>query len=211
MDTKQGELFGGADIIDELLTEGVLLEEISGKLKDLPPAVGDSEGAETVEPVALIEGTRIPRKVWPPEEDEFGSGCGHGHGHGAAKEDCDKWTLDIKPPADGERWSVTLDPHKPETCGEDHDSCSSHHGHAHGANGSCDHGHGHGHGHGSRGSVGDPQMTDEARQWMVDHPDEKLPLHLCPTEGDCNKCPEKETCKWHSNDGKVADIEDILG
>jgi len=218
----------------------VLLEEISAKLKDLPPAVGGSDCAdpncvdpdcaepEAEEPVVLIEGTRIVKKVWPPEVDDFGSGCGdHGHGHGAgscsskggcssggscsstAKEDCDKWTLDIKPPAEGERWSVTLDPHNPETCGEDHGSCSSH-GHAHGADGACDH-HGHGHGSGGEVSADDPQLTEEAKQWMIDHPDEKLPLHLCPTEGDCNKCPERHDCKWHSKDGKVTDIEDMLG
>ena len=24
------------------------------------------------------------------------------------------------------------------------------------------------------------------RAWMTEHPDERLPLHLCPTHGDCN-------------------------
>ena len=59
-------------------------------------------------------------------------------------------------------------------------------------------------------SIDDPQLSDEARAWMAAHPDEKLPLHLCPTEGDCNRCPERHDCKWHSQDGVQPDIEDML-
>jgi hypothetical protein len=40
-------------------------------------------------------------------------------------------------------------------------------------------------------SVDDLKLSNEARAWMAEHPDEKLPPHLCPTHGDCNTCPER--------------------
>ncbi len=45
---------------------------------------------------------------------------------------------------------------------------------------------------------------------MRAHPDEKLPLHLCPTHGDCNACPERHDCKWHDPSGATVDIEDMM-
>lgn len=125
----EGELFGGADIIDEMVSEGGLLQEISAKLKELPPA--------TDTPGEVIEGTRIPRKVWPEPQDEFGS-CGHGHGHGKAEGDCTRWSLRINPPPEGddnERWQLSLDPHEPSDCASHaaHTSSCSHHHHGHGA------------------------------------------------------------------------------
>jgi Grx4 family monothiol glutaredoxin len=181
----EGELFGGADIIEEMIGERVLLEEIGAKLKELPPAVDAEAGKAAQEGdagvVEVIEGTCVPRKVWPEPVDELSS-CGHGHGHGSSGE-CEKWTLDIKPPKEGERWQVTLDPHDPSTCTEDHHggdggSCS-HHGHGHGGGGGgggcAEHGHGHGLGHGSSSGVEEytgeePQLSEEAKQWMRDHP-----------------------------------------
>lgn len=278
----EGQLFGGADIIDEMIVEGVLLEEIGAKIKELPPPAGHQEQEAKDVPREFLEGTRVPRKVWPEPNDEFAS-C-HGHGHDA-EGNCDRWSLQIKPPnedEDGERWRLTLDLSDSSACKTraDHgSSCSQHHHAEYSASTSspskttygihplatilsadrpswlafnprpilaeCMADHGacseHGHGHGTSTDE-EPELSEEAKQWMRDHPvrldtrsfdslpcrtpcvevnfglmnaasalqNEKLPLHLCPTHGDCNKCPERHDCKWHSNDGAVADIEDML-
>jgi Grx4 family monothiol glutaredoxin len=126
----EGQLFGGADIIDELISEGVLLEEITAKIKE-PPSMDQDTTQTSIE---TIDGTCIPRKVWPEPTDDFDS-CDHGHGHGAG--DCERWSLDIKPPAEGgdtERWQLTLEPHDPSDCTSQlgNSSSCSHHHHGHG-------------------------------------------------------------------------------
>eukprot|EP01043_Picozoa_sp_COSAG02_P043405 COSAG02_NODE_3778_length_6247_cov_21.794079_1_plen_360_part_00 len=128
----EGQLFGGADIIDELITEGVLLEEIGAKIKELPSTDEDAAPAS----IEVIDRTRIPRKVWPDFKDEFDS-CGHGHGHRHGADDCERWSLNIKPFAAGEdteRWQLTLEPHDPSACTSHsgHSSSCSHHHHGHG-------------------------------------------------------------------------------
>ena len=110
----------------KLISEGLLLEEIEAKLK-LPATDPDTTHTST----EVIDGTRIPRKMWPKPKDEFDS-C-HGHGEG----DCERWSLDIKPSAQGgdtERWQLTLEPHNPSACTSqpgNSGSCSHHH-HGHG-------------------------------------------------------------------------------
>ena len=185
----EGELFGGSDIVDEMVEEGTLLSEISAKLPAEAKARAEAEGKE------LIEGSRVARKVWPPPIEHE---CGGGHGEGGKR----PWALRIEQPAEDGRWTLSLSPR------ESGGSCNHH---SHGGGGECSHGpptepcdhH-------AEISIDDPQLSDEARAWMAAHPDEKLPLHLCPTEGDCNRCPERHDCKWHSEDGVQPDIEDML-
>ena len=110
------------------------------------------------------------------------------------------WPADTCLPA-SHRWRATVSQeagrwrlHWSKGCGSEKDGCApptkdvNHHGEI---------------------SVDDPKLSNEARAWMAEHPDEKLPPHLCPTHGDCNTCPERKDCKWHS-DGPPVDIEDML-
>jgi hypothetical protein len=167
-------------------------------------------------------GTRMtPRKVWASaaELDALLSagGCSeHGH-HGASGGGCGggRWRLrlvegDKEGDGGGEWITVELQPPSSQGGGG---GCSHHHGAD-----SC-HGHHHSHGHSCEGgaaagaaAASEPAaLSEEAKAWMAAHPDEKLPLHLCPTHGDCGTCPERKDCKWHSTEGQEHDIEDAFG
>eukprot|EP01048_Picozoa_sp_COSAG05_P007956 COSAG05_NODE_582_length_8540_cov_26.722782_3_plen_461_part_00 len=210
------QLIGGSDIIDELESEGTLLAEVAAQLHKsaeagrLPPPMDGK-------PDDRIDGI-VPRKIWPAMSGLANVGCsskgsahgchhdrgdectsgGHAcnknnHAHGQAGCDGGRWLLRVmrRPQqlgygdyleTDVRPWVLELTAPKAAA------ACSDVHGHEH------DDGH----------------LSDEARAWMAAHPDQKLPLHLCPTHGDCGTCPERHDCKWHDTGGAAGenDIED---
>ena len=185
-----GELLGGADIIEEMAANNELLKAIEDQLLR-------TEGNEI--PADSIRGTRVPRKVWPaiseqklaqPQyRDTESTGC------------CSRsarWKLALEENPGG-HWQVLIaSPEQAETatCRHSHASESDRCVHN-------DHVHAHG--------VDETVLSEEARAWMAQHPDEKLPIHLCPTHGDCGTCPERKHCKWHSKpDEPTPDIEDLM-
>ena len=215
-----GRLLGGSDIIDELQSEGMLLKEIAAQLREssqagwlLPTVGGDG----------MVEGTAglVPRKLWPtmPSEVEKdpsrsgngrGSGCHHGHHQGSevgsGKSECKHGHYHSDTGCDAERWQLRVSRRHPEL-GYQHSQhetddypwvveitqptpgaavCNDVRGGKHDVH----------------------HLSEDARAWMVAHPDERLPLHLCPTHGDCGTCPERHDCKWHDRSSAPIDIED---
>jgi Grx4 family monothiol glutaredoxin len=195
----QGELFGGSDIIAELDASGELLSEINLKL---PPLVGGADSIEGSE--------RVPHKKWEAatSEQSLESACGSGgagscHHHGPSAGEGGRWQLSITLSGAGPetashsrhkgsslsgRWRVDLTPPVAELGA----ACSS------ARRSRCSHTH-----IALEGRVAkEDGLSEEAREWMAANPGERLPLHLCPTHGDCNTCPERDDCKFH-------DIEDV--